>query len=57
MKHVWKPTRSLLAVLTACASLSALTASGQTVPPPAPYGALPSQGQLYGAQNETYIED
>lgn len=38
MKHVWKPTRSLLAVLTACASLSALTASGQTVPPPAPTG-------------------
>lgn len=54
MKHVWKPTRSLLAVLTACASLSALTASGQTVPPPAPYGALPSQGQLQWHEMEMY---
>mgnify|MGYP000009158181 FL=1 len=54
MKHVWKPTRSLLAVLTACTSLSALTASGQTVPPPAPYGALPSQGQLQWHEMEMY---
>lgn len=54
MKHVWKQTRSLLAVLTACASLSALTASGQTVPPPAPYGALPSQGQLQWHEMEMY---
>lgn len=54
MKHVWKPTRSLLAVLTACASLSALSASGQTVPPPAPYGALPSQGQLQWHEMEMY---
>lgn len=54
MKHVWKPTRSLLAVLTACASLSALTASGQTVSPPAPYGALPSQGQLQWHEMEMY---
>lgn len=54
MKHVWKPTRSLLAVLTACASLSALTASGQTVPPPAPYGAVPSQGQLQWHEMEMY---
>ena len=54
MKHVWKPTRSLLDVLTACASLSALTASGQTVSPPAPYGALPSQGQLQWHEMEMY---